>query len=282
MRTIAEIKKDMEFNKSLSVLVETLKTIAVSQYRALEKKTYVFEEFNEIMENFFDFLDLSLIKHAFVAPTKKAQAIIAITSDAGFLGGLNLKIIEASIRELRKMPGKLIIIGERGKMYVRGTDVSYVAFPGIIDEERFAQAQQLRDYIVNNVVSDTFHFVKIIYPRPVSFTVQRVEVINLFPYVPAKSQLSKEGLQYDVIIESRLEDMVEYLLYLWAGQRLSEIFGLSRLAEFSARYVHLEESTQKLKDIDEKVKLQYFRVRHELVDRTMRELFAGRALYGKK
>ena len=33
--------------------------------------------------------------------------------------------------------------------------------------------------------------------------------------------------------------------------------------------------------VDKKTKQQYFRVRHEMVDRTMRELFAGRAIYAK-
>jgi len=58
-----------------------------------------------------------------------------------------------------------------------------------------------------------------------------------------------------------------------------EIFGLSRLAEFAARFVHLEESSQKLKDMDGKLQQEYFRVRHELIDRNMRELFSARLLY---
>ncbi|MFH1782623.1 MAG: FoF1 ATP synthase subunit gamma [Candidatus Omnitrophota bacterium] len=279
MKSIAEVKKNMEFNKDLTLLVETLKTIAVSQYRILEKKTTVFEEFNDTILNFFEFLDFDIISHAFVSPSVKKQAVVAITTDAGFLGGLNLKVTEASIRELRKMPGKLVVIGEKGKAYLRGTDIPYVSFPGITDEGRFPEAMQLRDYIVNNIVKDEFHYVKVVYPRPVSFTVQRIEVVQFFPYVHKEEN---KALNFDVIIESKLEDMVEYLLYLWAGQRLFEIFGLSRLAEFSARYVHLEESAQKLKEEDKKVKAQYFRIKHELVDRTMRELFAGRALYAKK
>ncbi|MBN3039091.1 MAG: F0F1 ATP synthase subunit gamma, partial [Candidatus Omnitrophica bacterium] len=72
---------------------------------------------------------------------------------------------------------------------------------------------------------------------------------------------------------------IEYLIYLLLGQKLYEIFGWSRLAELAARFVHLEESTQKLKELNEKLKLEYFRIRHELVDRNMRELFAARALF---
>ena len=75
---------------------------------------------------------------------------------------------------------------------------------------------------------------------------------------------------------------MEYLLYLYMGQKLYDIFGLSRLAEFAARFMHLEESSQRLKEMDKKVKLEYFRVRHELIDRNMRELFSARLLFVSK
>jgi F0F1-type ATP synthase gamma subunit len=133
------------------------------------------------------------------------------------------------------------------------------------------------------VLSGSFGSFKVVYPRPVSFTVQKVDIVSFLPFAPS-SEKKKEisFLPSDIIMESNPGKSTEYLIYLWMGQKIYEIFGLSRLAEFAARYVHLEESAQKLKDIDEKVKLEYFRVRHELVDRTMRELFAGRLLYGKR
>ena len=79
-----------------------------------------------------------------------------------------------------------------------------------------------------------------------------------------------------------LKFMVEYLVYLWMGEMLHYIFGVSRLAEFSARYIHLDESSEKLKDEDRKIRLEYFRVRHELADRALRELISGRSVRGKK
>ncbi len=281
MKILSAIKKDLEFNKSLSTLIETLKTIAVSQFRTLEQKTKTFQEFFSTIQDFLSFIDIKDIKHPFLNSDNRQQLIIAITSDAGFLGGLNMQVVGTAINELEKMPGKLIIIGERGKMYVHGGRVSTVNFPGINDEERYTQAMQIRDYLVNKVLSGSFGGIKIVYPRPISFTVQRVETISILPYAPVDIKETQRDLIPDIIMESNPGDVLEYLVGLWMGQRIYDIFGLSRLAEFAARYIHLEESAQKLRDIDEKVKLEYFRVRHELVDRTMRELFAGRLLYAR-
>jgi len=46
--------------------------------------------------------------------------------------------------------------------------------------------------------------------------------------------------------ESEPADVVAYVVGHWMAHRLEEIFALARLAEFSARAVHLEGSYQEL------------------------------------
>lgn len=277
MKTLSAIKKDLEFNRSLSSLIEVLKNIAVQQYRMLEQRMKSFEQLQLVIAGFFRFIDFNQVRHVFVHPAEDRQAVIAVTSDSGLLGGLNMQVVGAALAELEQIPGQLIVIGERGKSYASEGRIPFVAFPGIRDEERYEQAAQLRDYVINKVLSGAYSQLRVVYPRPVSFTVQKIEVLTLLPFSAPQSQ--GQDLSGEIILESRLADTVEYLVYLWIGHKLFEVFGLSRLAEFAARYVHLEESLQKLKDMDNKLKLQYFRARHELIDRNMRELFSARLLY---
>jgi ATP synthase F1 gamma subunit len=281
VKTLATIKKDMEFNRGLSSLIEVLKNIAVSQYHALEQKIKSFEKFLLTAESFFDFIDFTKVNHPFLNPQEKPLGVVAVTSDSGLLGGLNMQVVTVAISELEKMPGKLIVVGERGKSYARESNIPFVAFSGIKDEERYSQAMQLRDYLAGKVLEGSLGALKVVYPKPVSFTVQHVETVSFLPFSPSlqkQPQAMKQELS-EIILESDLGDIVEYLVYQWIGQKLYEIFGLSRLSEFAARYVHLEESSQKLKEMDNKLRLQYFRIRHELIDRNMRELFSARLLY---
>lgn len=283
MQTLSNIKKDIEFNRGLSSLIEVLKNIAVSQFRTLEKKLKTYERFNLVINDFFGAINLQNIDHPFLQPKHKKQIIVAVTSDGGFLGGLNRQVVLNAVAELERVPGKLIIVGERGKIYAREAGIPFTAFSGINDEERYLQAAQLRDYIMARIAEDPIGYLTVIYPRPISFTVQRVEKASFLPYVPvAGKEAAKPGRTGDMIIESSPENILTYLLYLLIGHRLYEIFGLSRLAEFAARFVHLEESSQRLKEMDGKLRLQYFRVRHELIDRNMRELFSARALFTSK
>ncbi|OGX21857.1 MAG: hypothetical protein A3K54_01300 [Omnitrophica WOR_2 bacterium RBG_13_44_8] len=70
------------------------------------------------------------------------------------------------------------------------------------------------------------------------------------------------------------------MVYLLLGHKFHEIFGLSRLAELSARFVHLEDSEGKIDQLNKQLRLQYYRQRHEMIDRSMRELFAARLAFG--
>ncbi len=293
MGTMTAIRKDLDFNRGLSSLIEVLKNLAVSQYRSLEHRFKSFDKFNKAIESYFEFVDFAKVSHPFISPVNKSQAVVVVTSDGGLLGGLNRQVVSAGIAELEKNPGQLVVIGQRGKMYAREKGVPYVAFSGIHDEDRQNQALQLRDYLYACVLEGKFGFLKVVYPRPVSFTVQRVEIVSFLPFVPdfpvdrkpALKDALREGVAggaaKDVIFESKLSDIVEYLIYLWMGQRLFEIFGLSRLSEFAARYVHLEDGLRRLKETDGKLKLRYFRLRHEIIDQSMRELFSARLLYSQ-
>ena len=83
-------------------------------------------------------------------------------------------------------------------------------------------------------------------------------------------------------MESPVEKVLEYLVYVWLGEKLYEVFGSSRLAEFGARAAHLEGSTQELQRRKGRLMRKYFRERREIIDRGMRELFAGRAVLKKR
>lgn len=278
MKTISAIKKDLEFNSGLASLIEVLKSIAVAQFRAFEHKMKVYDRLDASVASLLKVIDLARARHPFANPPPKgSQVVVAVTSDTGLLGGINMQVVHTAIGLLQEMPGKLVVVGERGKAYARETGCPFAAFGGIIDDERLGQAMQLRDYCLTKMLEDGAGHLKVVYPHPVSFTVQHVRVAALLPFT-APPGAGGGG----VIMESRSGDIVEYLARLSVGNRLYELFGYSRLAEFAARFIHLEGSAQRLKEMDGKLRLEYFRVRHELIDRGMRELFGARKLYGSK
>ncbi|MBU2064210.1 MAG: F0F1 ATP synthase subunit gamma [Candidatus Omnitrophica bacterium] len=278
MRAVTELKKDLEFYKSLGTLVNLLKLLAAAQYQSLEKKIKAYNTYQAAINNAFTWLDVQKIHHPFVSQREKTNAVIAVTTDAGLLGGLNALVMDAALKCLEEGEHKLIIIGKRGQLYVEKHKMVFANFPGVVEKSRLEQALKLRDYIADNVLQGRIGGIRIVFPHALSFAIQRIENEQLLPFVP-DAKTRPTNLQFmDIILESNMDKMIEYLIYLWLGQKIYEAFGAVLLAEQAARFMHLENCSRRIKELDQKLKFQYFRARHEIVDQNMRELFAARIL----
>jgi len=281
MAFISDVKNDIDFYKGLANLLKVLKGIAISQFYAFEKKIHTFEDFSAAVEEFLGRMDLKNTTHPLINPMSNILGVVAVTSDTGLLGGLNVQVINAAFRELSKQKGVFIVVGERGKVYARERGISCVYMEGIKEEYLYSQAAALRNYLIKEVLKGTFGTVKIIYPHAYSLVSQKIEEVTLFPYT-SSIEYSKRMDMGDFVWESYSERVIEYLIYLWSVKEIYDILSWSRLAEFAARFMHLEDSTHKIDELDEKLKYKYFRLRHELTDRSMRELFAARMIFDRK
>lgn len=282
MRLLSQIKKDLDFNRDLYNLIEVLKQIAISQYHILEKKLRTFDKIFFALDGFFSMIDATKTDNPLLNTTGRTPGVIAVTSDAGLLGGLNMQVMNLAIREVEECGGKLIIIGEKGQAYAADSKVNYVTFKGVVDETRFKQAQELRDYIFQEEINKRLGPLKIVYPVALSVVAQKVQTMQLLPFSLSSASNKQESAAVsfkDIIMESKEEDITSYLFYLLLGHKINEIFGLARLAELSARFSHLETSKTKIEQLNKDLRLQYFRQRHEVIDRNMRELFAARIVF---
>ena len=278
MKLLSQIKKDLEFNRDLTSLIDVLKDIAIFQYRSMERKIKSYDKIFLVLESLFDIIpEGEDMQHPLLNLAQRAPGVIAVTSETGLLGALNREVMSMAMDEIQAKKARLIIIGEKGKIYAQENNIPFVAFKGIKDEERLAQAMQLRDYIVNEELNHRLGAVKVFYPYATSIMTQRIQGLQLLPF--SKPEKRESLIPLEMIIESSLGDIVGYLIYIFLGQKFFEIFGLSRLAEMAARFIHLEESGHKLEQIEKQLRIQYFRQRHELIDRSMRELFAARLAF---
>ncbi len=193
-----------------------------------------------------------------------------------------MQVMNLAIKEVEETGGKLIIVGEKGQAYAADSKISHVTFKGVADETRFKQAQEIRDYIFNEEINKRLGSLKIVYPIALSAVAQKVQIMQLLPFSVSTGANKEESTAVgfkDMIMESKEEDIVSYLFYLLLGHKINEIFGLARLAELSARFSHLETSKTKIEQLNKDLRLQYFRQRHEIIDRNMRELFAARIVF---
>ena len=287
-----ELRKELRFNTELTQLVETLKNIAASQYHAMEKEKQRFNEFMDAFAGFFRVVDLVDVHDPLVEASVDVTGIVIVTSDSGFMGGLNQGVIHAAL-ETRKerAESQIMVIGEKGAAVLNDMGIKYKFFQGVGQTTLYEQALEIRDHIVAEVLSQRLGRVVVAYPKPVSFTAQTIDVIGLLPCgelfdKAAPSEVSRRLLEKNVlaearkvIVESRFSDLVEYLSGVWVAAKLYEVFEDSKLAEFSARAMHLEGSYQELEREQKKLKHKTFKAVHERIDKGMRESFVARNIH---
>ncbi len=287
MLPAVHLKRTIDFNKGFRSLLEVLKLVAVSEYHNLEHKFSAFDRLDNMLGEFFASVDLTKLNHPFLQP-KGQPCVVAVTSDAGLLGGLNARVVNKAVDIARQSNGKILVIGEKGLPYVLEANMPYVSYPGIVDSKRYSQALEIRDYLLERVLKGELGAITVVYARAFTFVTHRVETLQMIPFQLVKKEggTSKDDARaknysLDVIMESDPASVAEYLVSLVVAQRFFEIFGYARICEQAARYLHLEESCNKIQEKNKELYLQYFRRRHEIIDANMRDLFASRSLYAK-
>ena len=279
MPTIKELKEDLQFNTELIELLEVMKNTAVFQFRSLQSKKERFEKFFEAVKGFFRLMGDCRGECVLISPSSKKKAIIMVTSNEGFMGSLNSQVINIASLQDGFKDAELIIIGERGTRYLADMGRSFVPFNNALDSgDRYTLSAALGSYIIDGVKKGRFGKVVIFYPKPISFMIQRVEVAEILPL----SVTNEPAFPQPLIIESPIGMIVDYLAEEMVRQKLIDVLEDSKLSEFAARAIHLESSSQELTEKKKKIKMQYFRAYHEMIDRSTRELFSAQNIIHKR
>lgn len=296
-----ELKREMRFSKELLSLIGTLKNIASSRYHLLEHEREKFEEFMKAFSDFFRVVRLSDVRHPLVRSVTDTIGIVAVTSDSGFMGGLNAGIINTVQQVQGDRPDKetrLIVIGEKGASKLADAGREYKFFRGIENETRYEQALEVTDYVVKEVKEQRIGILVLVYPASISFTRQAIQTVNVLPCAELFDKSAQAETEEDsagkgflaaasaaarkVVVESDIEDMAEYLARTWVASKLYNVFEDSKLSEFGARAMHLEGSEQKMEKELKKLQYRVFRASHEKIDKGMRESFSAGDIRKKK
>ncbi len=279
-KSLAKLKDEMTFNSGLTRLVDVMKGVATAQYFVMQHKRVPLEKYSAGLDELFQSYDFRAVDHPYVQMQSEKKLIIMVATDSGFLGGLNMKVMTAGLAQ-EGPDSKLAVLGERGANFLRELNKTFEAFPGIApDDSRFELHNKLISYILKMVWEENIGRVILVHPHSVSFTSQKIEVLNLLPcpmfYKDKPDELPDPIAQAKAsIMESRPEGMIEYLTIFWLRKRLIDIFEDSKMAEFGARTMHLEESFNTLKNLDKQLKLQFFKARREKIDQSLRETFTS-------
>jgi ATP synthase F1 gamma subunit len=292
-----ELRKELKFNHELLSLVETLKNVAGSQFHLLEKKKQRFDTFMNAFAGFFRVVDLVDVVNPFVRAESAVTGLVVVTSDSGFMGGLNGGVLRAGLEAVEHLPPEsvsYVVVGEKGAAAFSDRKEPFKFFAGINQDTIYEQAVVIKDWLMQEVAARRMGRVIVAAPKALSFSAQTIQVMDLLPCGNLFDQSDTPALPAlrgpkrflaearEVIVESSFDDMVSYLAGIWVTSKLFEVFEDGKLAEFGARAMHLEGSLQKVEKEYSKTRQRCVKATHELVDKGMRESFAAKSTKRRK
>jgi ATP synthase F1 gamma subunit len=284
MGDIVKLKQELEFIQDFGGIIDTFKTAALTQFRLFQGKEKVNNNFMNEIEACFDLLKREKISSRyFVENTNLPQAFVVITSDEGFLGELNTRVIATATRRKKSDKDLLVVLGNQGARYYEDIGEDFVALPGIAENIQAKDAEKLCNYLLKRYKNKDFGRLHVVYPEFVSITTQKINALTLLPYFPLRQQAEvvKKISEEEMLIEPSPAKAVEALIELWISFKLLEIFWSSKQSEYGARIMHLEGSTQELTHLNKKITYAYFKEMHSLSDKSIREISATKILLKK-
>ncbi len=275
-----KIKSDLDDIIELLQIIQVLKDVADTKFHSLANRKDRFIRFGESFIEFFRMISLSRVRHPLVSNDNMATGIVVITSEAGFMGDLNSRVVRAALAEEAKHKDSfLIAVGRKGAAKLQRPGVEIKVFEDIEETGLYEIAIQIKDYLIEQIMTGKIGRANVIYPWSKNFMVQKPRTVKL---LPCEELLTKQADFVDniekVIEESDPVDIIGYLADMWIVCRVYEMLHDTAISEAAAQSQQLESSIQKMQKQKKGVQLAFGKAKKADIDKSMREVFTSRMM----
>ena len=280
MGKATKIKGDLDDITELVEIIQVLKDVADTKFHTLANRKDRFGRFGESFIEFFRMISLAEVQHPLVTNNHPKVGLVAVTSEAGFMGDLNAKVVRAVLAEKDKYPDCVIIpVGRKGAEKISAVEKNMKIFENIEELGLYEIAVRVKDYVIEEILNNRLGKVFVVYPWSKSFNIQKPRVIQL---LPCEELLAKQ-MQFvnaieKVIMESDPVDIIGYLANIWVVCRLYEIMHDTAISEAAAQSQQLDASVQRMKKDKKGVQMAFSKARKSDIDKSMREVFTSRLM----
>ena len=258
MGKASKVKAEVMEVRELVDLIQVLKDIADMKYHALSAQRVKFNRFNESFTEFFSLVGFSQVAHPLVSNSNPNTIILVISTERGFVGDLNSRVVGRAMEEKEKnAQSQFAVVGKKGIMKFESMNQKMIKTWEDVESRGFYEvAIDIKTYLVKEVMEARIGKVIIVYPWPKDYTTTKPRAVKLLPcedLLPKQSQTVERF--HRVLEESDPLDMTGYLADLWLSSKIYEIFFDTNLAAAAAQTQQLDSSLTKMRKERDVVKL---------------------------
>ena len=283
MGKTAKIKSDLDDVSALVEIIQILKDVASNHFYNTAKRKQRFAEFGEAFTDFFRMVSLANASSPLVHPHCENVAIIAVTSEGGFMAEMTAKVVRATITESEKYSQhELIVVGAKGAEKIKFlTTEEFKLFTDIEEKGLFRTTLELKEHVIKRVTEGKVGRVFACYPRAKTINLIKPFVVKLLPSEELVSkQLEIKDVIEKVLVESELNDIIHYLADIWLTCRIYEMLEDCVIAGFAAQSQQLEASLERLKKDKKGLAMGFAKAKKGDIDKSLREVFTAKLITG--
>lgn len=288
MGTSTRLKEETTFTEELRWVLEAMKQVASSEHKRLERQPTTHDAFTEELRGGFRVLASAGIASRLVQSSSPVTAAICCTSDAGFIGDLNVRVIREGLAAAASgdgaapvgagAPGPLYVVGEQGRRICleQGARTA-TCYPHVTNLQTIDELRALWELLSQKFLEGAIGRVRLVYPRYLSLIRQEVTTDPLLPYEGPVTELPRHPMR-TFLVETPLPVTERTLAAWWIRAALARAAWHARMSELAARANHLEGAIDELVKQAQTLNLQYFHALHEEMDKAIREVYASQQI----
>jgi len=279
MASLKDIRRRIRATKSMQQIFKAMEMVSAAKLRRAQQRAHASSPYAEKITHMLANLAgaASDLDHPlFKAREVRTTALVVITADRGFAGAYSTNILrtaEARLREAPKGAITLIVVGRKGRDYLRrrGYPIlsTHTDLPG---EASLEFARQLTNELTERFLAGEIDRVEIVYSHFVNAIVRK---IRTEVFLPVGGQDGQAVQDRGTIFEPDAETLFAELLPRYATAKLYAALADALASEHSARMVAMGSARKNAGELVDSLTLTRNRLRQAAITREIAELVGG-------
>ena len=277
MPNLRELRSRIRSIESTSRVTKALQMIAAAkmkkaQDKVLEGRAYS-EKLNSIIANVYESNPEVFLTDSETVSEK--NLILLVTPDRGLCGALVSNILkEASkfIESLKEDNYEIRVIGKKGTSFVSKLNNEYESFK-VSDMPTFEEVSPITGNISNDINSNGFSKVFILYTEFISTAVQKPKIKQLLPIELDMNDSERSNNEF--LYEPNLDKVSKALIPRYVETSIFNSILDSVASEHSARLVAMQNATDNANELKEDLTLDLNKARQQQVTSEILDIVGG-------
>jgi ATP synthase F1 gamma subunit len=201
------------------------------------------------------------------------ELLIIITSEGGFSGDIDQKLVELMLKTYDKNKNDIIVIGRHGATQLAQRGISYQHYFKLPKQDRSINVAPLEKLVRN------YRTTRLFYQQYVSLMVQDVRRIELSNDIERRGQATTKPDEIidnsTYIFEPSGYEVAAHLERSMMKIAISQLILESKLAQYASRFRAMTASHERADTGSKDLHIEYNRARRSLKDERLKELING-------